>query len=204
MFLNNKYYKWYINIIKKAQSENRSKKEKIIYEKHHIKPRSLGGKNYNSNLVYLTFKEHFICHLLLIKAVIPEHKMKMQYAFYKMSKSKKHPNRYNSNLYSYFKIKFRKNISGKNNPNYGKKWSTEKRIKMSKFVKDNRPQTGKDNPMYGKPRFDLIQRNKLKKAWITDGATDKLVLQDNLDVYLNNGWQKGRTKGTNTNSTIYP
>lgn len=30
----------------------------IYYEKHHILPRCLGGKNYNSNLVLLTPKEH--------------------------------------------------------------------------------------------------------------------------------------------------
>ena len=36
-------------------------------EEHHILPRSLGGSNFHSNLVFLSAKEHFICHLLLTK-----------------------------------------------------------------------------------------------------------------------------------------
>lgn len=37
------------------------------YEVHHILPRSLGGKNNSENLVRLTPKEHYTCHLLLTK-----------------------------------------------------------------------------------------------------------------------------------------
>lgn len=36
-------------------------------EVHHILPRALGGDNSTDNLVRLTAKEHFICHLLLTK-----------------------------------------------------------------------------------------------------------------------------------------
>ena len=36
-------------------------------EKHHILPRSLGGSDENSNLVNLSAREHYICHLLLTK-----------------------------------------------------------------------------------------------------------------------------------------
>ena len=38
-----------------------------ICEEHHIIPRCLGGSDDKSNLVKLTAKEHFICHLLLTK-----------------------------------------------------------------------------------------------------------------------------------------
>jgi hypothetical protein len=36
------------------------------YERHHIRPRSLGGE-YEDNMVYLTPREHFIAHYLLMK-----------------------------------------------------------------------------------------------------------------------------------------
>lgn len=36
-------------------------------ESHHIVPRSLGGSNDKSNIVKLSAREHFICHLLLVK-----------------------------------------------------------------------------------------------------------------------------------------
>lgn len=38
------------------------------YEKHHIRPRCLGGGDELENLVYLTFQDHFMAHLLLAKA----------------------------------------------------------------------------------------------------------------------------------------
>jgi hypothetical protein len=67
-----KYAKWYMGIIKKAQNRNietrKIAKEKIGYvEQHHIVPVSLGGDNSKLNLVFLTSKEHFISHHLLIK-----------------------------------------------------------------------------------------------------------------------------------------
>ena len=65
MFLENKYKKWYDNII-----ENARKKPHTGYvEKHHIIPRCMGGTNDKENLVRLTAREHFVCHWLLTKCV---------------------------------------------------------------------------------------------------------------------------------------
>lgn len=36
-------------------------------ELHHIMPRSMGGKDENGNLVFLTVRQHYIAHLLLTK-----------------------------------------------------------------------------------------------------------------------------------------
>ena len=36
-------------------------------ERHHIIPRSEGGPDNNDNIVVLTAREHYICHLLLAK-----------------------------------------------------------------------------------------------------------------------------------------
>ncbi len=64
MFIQNKYTKWYFNIIKTAQARI----DLVDYhESHHIIPKCLGGSNDKINLVKLTAKEHFICHLLLTK-----------------------------------------------------------------------------------------------------------------------------------------
>jgi hypothetical protein len=37
-------------------------------ERHHIVPRCLGGSNRKDNLVYLTAREHFLAHKLLVRA----------------------------------------------------------------------------------------------------------------------------------------
>jgi hypothetical protein len=37
------------------------------YERHHIKPRSMGGGDEKENIAILTAREHYICHWLLYK-----------------------------------------------------------------------------------------------------------------------------------------
>jgi len=74
IFIDNKYTSWYNNIINTAQ---RSQRECYL-EVHHIIPKSFykrisktgwldGNPDDKNNLVKLTAKEHFVCHLLLTK-----------------------------------------------------------------------------------------------------------------------------------------
>jgi hypothetical protein len=48
---------------------NRAKVRKLegYSENHHIIPKCIGGVDDRSNIVSLTAKEHFVCHLLLVK-----------------------------------------------------------------------------------------------------------------------------------------
>ena len=88
-FVQNKYYTWYSSIIVRALSENRIYHSKSnvyqYFERHHIIPRSLGGKNTKDNLVLLTGKEHYVVHHLLTKFTINESQPKMLNAFVKMA-----------------------------------------------------------------------------------------------------------------------
>lgn len=95
MFIENKYYRWYYNIIHRAKSR---KETNGYFEKHHILPKSLGGDNSKDNLILLTAREHFICHILLIKITHGENKKKMTFASNRMLYGK---NRYvpNSRIY---------------------------------------------------------------------------------------------------------
>lgn len=65
MFTINKYYKIYFKIVERAKT--RSLPVDVKTEIHHIIPRSLGGTDNAENLVKLTLKEHWVCHLLLPK-----------------------------------------------------------------------------------------------------------------------------------------
>lgn len=59
------------------------KKQKLNYfERHHIIPKCMKGDNSKENLVYLTAKEHFICHRLLVE-IYPGNKS-ILFAFWKM------------------------------------------------------------------------------------------------------------------------
>lgn len=91
MFVNNKYTIWYYNIITTATQHNRRKLSRdhinyVYYENHHIIPRSLGGGDDITNLVLLTPKEHYMCHMLLTKMCIHKsHSHNMNLAYNMMS-----------------------------------------------------------------------------------------------------------------------
>ncbi len=53
----------YNNLIKRSQGRLEVERG----EWHHILPRSMGGSDDKSNLVKLTYREHFIAHILLYK-----------------------------------------------------------------------------------------------------------------------------------------
>ena len=75
LFKSNKYSSWYFSIINKALN----RKGDFEGEKHHIVPKCMGGKD----VVKLTLREHYICHLLLPKMVInAEHIKKMYFALW--------------------------------------------------------------------------------------------------------------------------
>jgi hypothetical protein len=82
MYLQNKYTRWYNNIIANAQL--RVLPSTTYSEKHHIVPKSLGGNNSKLNLVKLTAKEHYICHLLLPKMTEHAAKRSMCHALWKI------------------------------------------------------------------------------------------------------------------------
>jgi hypothetical protein len=90
MYLDNKYTRKYYSLISKAQSRNfKTRKEAVsvlgYVESHHITPKSLGGDNSKTNLVYLTAREHFVAHWLLTKMMgTRENHHKMVNAFWAM------------------------------------------------------------------------------------------------------------------------
>ena len=120
-----KIYKKIIKYRKKHLLKNKNN------EKHHVIPSSLGGSNRKHNIVTLTPKEHYICHLLLTKIVKKDSPAyhSMIYAWSCMSANPAGHIRYKmskGSLYQKLKRDFRKSRSiftkGNKNPNYGKIW----------------------------------------------------------------------------------
>jgi hypothetical protein len=115
-FLNNKYTKIYYQIINKAKS--RAKPEGYT-EKHHIIPKCMDGKE----VIPLTFREHFICHHLLIKMCkTSKQKWSMYHAFDLMGKPNKNQSDriINSKMFERIKIINKTLCSGVNHWAYGK------------------------------------------------------------------------------------
>jgi len=160
--LQNKYTKWYFTLIEKSCSRNWNKKTAPVYvEGHHIIPNCITK---NKDVVYLTAREHFICHLLLTKMLDGSDKYKMQIAYLNLSNTRNIKT--NSKLYESIKKEYSLNcsiyLSGVNNPMYGKTNKGYIHTEEHKIYMKNK-MSGVNNPMYGKkyPEHLVIQRSKL-------------------------------------------
>jgi len=74
-----KYRVWHDGIVDKARNR---KKLGGYSEIHHIRPRSIGGSDEASNLIALTYREHFLVHWLLTKLHTGGELRKMQLALW--------------------------------------------------------------------------------------------------------------------------
>lgn len=125
MYLDNKYTRWYNSIIHNARHRNLTG----YTENHHIIPRSLGGTDEDSNLVRLTAKEHFICHLLLTKMTTGNARYKMNFALRMLSITNTDEERYTpgSRIYELSRKLFRESLD-----NY---WTDEKRKEHAEKIR---------------------------------------------------------------------
>jgi hypothetical protein len=208
-----------MKIVFNAQAERRKKFQGVYYEKHHIIPRSLGGSNKKENLVLLTAKEHFICHLLLTKMCIntndtklmvlsffmmrtisPQQErvkitsslfqnLKIEYAAIqselgkKRTFSQKRNNKISQALKGHYTSEETKqkisqnhhNVSGTNNPMYGKNHTEESKYKMR--IKAQERNKTIQNPMLGRNHTEetkkiISEHGKIK--W-NNGSRDKMI-----------------------------
>jgi hypothetical protein len=155
IFINNKYTKWYNSIICKAKSRNINS----YTEKHHIIPVSLGGTNEPSNLVKLTPREHFICHLLLTKMTSGNDFYKMSHALHMMiSAVNIGEGRYipTGKIYEYSKRLFIESIDSI--------WTPEKKEKQSKKISIIMKE--RLSKLNSKEKFERTQKSfSSKKSW---------------------------------------
>ena len=157
--LRNKYTTWYFSIVDKALDRGWTKKTAPVYvESHHIIPKSLLK---NVDVVFLTAREHFICHLLLPKMLLGEDKRKMMYALHRLTFGNKHIKVVyvkNAKFYENIKIKCSQFFS-KRSQDYWNNIPSEERTQM---------RSGINNSMFGKK-----QKESTKKL-ISQKAIDRL------------------------------
>ena len=146
LFIDNKYTRWYYNIITNAQT--RILPSSVYTEKHHVIPKSLGGNNSKFNLAVLTAREHFLCHWLLTKMTVGDHLSKMNYAFIRIASSPYGDRKMTSKKFeviknikrfhtSETKSKISNATSGKNNPMYGRiAWSKGQTKETNQKIKE--------------------------------------------------------------------
>ncbi len=171
LFLNNKYTACYYSIIDKAKS--RSLLEEVYSEIHHILPRSLGGDNSTENLVQLSGREHFICHILLTKMTEGRAKYSMIHAAIGMKRARDYQDRYiNGRLYETIRKEFALISSQRNK---GKTVTVETRAKMSRASK-GKPKSEETKlkmsaAAKGKPKGPMSDEQKLKRSLTQKGRS---------------------------------
>lgn len=114
------------------------------HERHHIKPKCMGGTNDKENLIDLFAQEHFIAHKLLAEE--NPHNIKLTEAYNIMAFVKnKHQQRYQITPEEYEEARKMVSNSRKelyknkaNHPSYGKHLSDETKQKISKANKNNK------------------------------------------------------------------
>lgn len=188
MFLDNKYYKWY-----KQLTSKQDRRLGCYTEKHHIIPRSMGGKDTKENLVVLTAREHYIAHLLLTKCTSGFDKRKMWFALWNML-NRDNGIRTTSKAYAAMRIKhsefLHKELSGEGNPMFGKNHTEETKAKISlgglglKRSDETRERIstatkGENNPMFGIIRTENQKRiareyMKLNNPMFNEASVEKI------------------------------
>jgi hypothetical protein len=152
--------------------------ENKYYEKHHILPRSLGGKNNKSNIVSLTAKEHFVSHRLLFKFCKGKDKSKMGFALHSMmyinNPSQNERMKITSRKYSILREIY-KFIKGENHPCFGKPmWNDFQKEMISLRM------TGKNNHQFGKSSWNkgLTKEldSRIKKSSEKQKETNKTII----------------------------
>jgi len=124
IFIENKYTKWYNSIVSSVKARDG------YTEKHHIIPKCLGGTNDKSNLVKLTAREHFICHLLLVKMTDDKGlRAKLAYASMQQSRGSKNKGfKINSKVYEMVRRELSEAMTGSSK-------TDEQKIKQSLTMK---------------------------------------------------------------------
>ena len=188
--IKNKYTKWYISLIKK-RLETPAICDYI--ERHHIYPSSF-DKKYSkdkNNLVTLTAREHYICHLLLTKMFSDKKlRKKMLFAYFMISRhseSENRPRYFNSYLYERGKImnslamklqweepEYRDNFINK----LKFLWTTEEyRNKISESKKDFYSSEEWRSFLSEKAKKEMSDEER-KKAFVTAGLAGAKIVRD--------------------------
>ena len=152
MYLQNKYTRWYYIIIQRAQTRSITG----YTERHHIIPKSLGGSNAKDNLVVLTAREHFVCHLLLTKMTEGKARRSMCYAAWQMTFIKNRE-RYSPTARVYELLRKQLSESYTGVPKTYKHWLGKKHSNKSKKLQSE-IKRGELNPNFGKKHTDEAKR----------------------------------------------
>lgn len=180
------YERRYNELVKKAKYR-RPDFGSAKYEKHHIIPKSCGGGNARTNLVFFTLKEHFIAHRLLEKftaikyGIDSKQHRYMAQAIWLMMHNNKYPEiKLTSRSYSQIREVYIRSITGPNSRLFGKRGTLSKAFGKKQSEKSKQ-----------RNRESHLRRKHMHHP-ITDVGI--VVPRDEVDAYLAKGYLLGMSK----------
>jgi hypothetical protein len=207
----------------------RNLKKETGFNIHHIIPKSLGGADDNQNLIKLTYREHWIAHLMLWKSGYPE----MISAFFFMNnKGSKsfYAGRLSSREFDQLTLEKIKRVSDyesnmrwitKNGKSYFIHQSQlqeylNKGFELCRVMSDHwrvanklGAKKGEQNGNFGGGNLSQEALESIGKSasirnknslWINKEGINKFVTRDTLDGFLSQGWEIGRYGQKPTNT----
>ena len=196
IFIDNKYTRWYYNIVNHAKTRTITG----YTEKHHIIPKSCGGGNSKNNLVALTAKEHFICHLLLIRMAEGQFRYKMAYALNRMLTTNNNGNqdRYipTSRKFEKIRLQISNSLKGHSSPMKGRFHSDETKKKISDARKGYKmPDSTKKKLSDANKGKSYSDEYKQKMSERTKGRGAGRKLSEETKAKLKASWAKRKLLG---------
>lgn len=189
-FKKNKYRTWYYSIIENVLKQDRNKIDVEYYERHHVLPKCIFPeyKKETWNIVLLTPREHFICHLLLTKMTKGLSKYQMIYALKMFMNIRKIGNRknykINSKWYEYFKKIKKEDIKSY--------WTRETRNEHSRKLRKYNQTVDKKSQAYHN-RIEKIRQYQLNKEWSNTAIETRLAnCLRNADKRKGKTWSAAR------------
>lgn len=209
MYLQNKYSKYYYNIIARAQS--RTLDPEVYVEKHHIIPDCffinrtrkgqkgwlIGNPESPDNNVLLTGHEHFVCHLLLTKMTEGRVQFKMITSAWRMCTMDKEGRRYKITGRTYAKVRqeYVNQIKGRVPWNKGQTVPEEQKARQSATRKSKTGNPGfNTRPACRPEKAKAISVALTGKKWIYNPnipADRKYLDPDKCLHYITLGWKFG-------------
>ena len=152
------------------------------YDLHHILPKSIGGKDCKSNLVKLTYREHYIAHRLLVKMFVGKKRMKMSFALYSLRHFRNNHRRatgLNARQYEYCRNQYLKTTKTKQWKEWSsaktkRQWTPERRARQAEITR----QQWRDG----------------KKDYLRSAEYRKRKSDQSKQIWLNPSYRKNQTK----------
>jgi hypothetical protein len=169
-------------------------------ERHHIIPKCMGGSNDKSNLVELTAREHFLCHILLCEIYPNEYKLRHALFLMAIGKQKIREKTYviSSRTYERLKIEYSEMLTGKfqsqetkdrKSKSMSKVWNNKTKKEISEIghkIWETRRKNGNDKiqPEHAEKISQSLKGRKI--TW--DRKRDKPIFQFDLEGKFIKEW----------------